>query len=223
MRRLPQQQIRNRNPDSLGEEEQGTHAPFPAGRLTCCAIVGALRAVPSPPRGSRCPVALPRSASAPSALIASPPCESVAKKSAASTTPSGCSASDQGHGDAEESGAARKAVFIVALVSQHEVHAAQAGERPAQHERVAPRRSDANAGVLRRVGLQSNRPQFVSGLRAKQIPSGCGRCQRDHDYRPVRRRSVKRRHGAREARNRPSMRIAGVCSVSGTCSRADTM
>ena len=107
---------------------------------------------------------------------------------------------DERDGDAEKPGAAREAVFVIVLVAEHEVDAAEPGERPARGERAEPDAPGANARILRRVRLEADGAQLVARARAEQIPPHAGRgASSTIDDRPVRRRSVKRGERRRTA------------------------
>src|SRR3954468_24976035 len=72
-------------------------------------------------------------------------------------------------GDTEESGAARKYIFVVMLVPEHLVDATDSGNDTRPRHRAHPYSADTDAPVLRGIGLQPNGAELVPATRAKQV------------------------------------------------------
>src|SRR2546423_8238925 len=102
-------------------------------------------------------------------------------------------ASDQRDGDAEEPGATGKSILIVVLVAEDVVDAADPRDRTREGERAQPDAADADAAVLCRVGLETDRAQLVPATRAKEIEPDRYCDEHRHDQREVGGGAVKRR------------------------------
>ena len=150
------------------------------------------------------------------AFTASPPCEIVAKSSAASTTPSGMVAPDERDGDAEESGAAAKAFLVVVLVAEHEVESADARRA----RRRSPSRATTRSSPSRRrtppprgcrPAARSSKPR----ARAEEIPPRDQRGEQSPGTITTFAAEPWNAATKSESRGSAPAWISGVCSVSG--------
>src|SRR6185437_401372 len=78
-------------------------------------------------------------------------------------------ASDESNGDSEKSRAASESIFVVVLVTEDEVDAAQAGYDARYGHRAEQNATDGDSSVFGCVRLQADRTKLVSSTRAEHV------------------------------------------------------